>query len=462
MTRARSPERQRREAAQAAIGEVKASDLRQSIRRIRDYVRPYAELLSRSELRRHTTAMIAGLTSDLERKSVEPIAVMQGIPRERLQRFVGGSKWAWTPLLDRLRQEVTREIGIPDGSLVLDGSATPKKGVATVGVARQWCGRLGKQDNCVVGVYAAYVGRDDAAALVDCELFLPRDWVDDRKRRTAVNVPSAIEYRTQPAIAKAMLEALAGKVPFTWVLGDDEFGRTQAIRDAVRALNRNYIVDVPKNTVVRRRRSSDQALCRRRWEVEDLVREIPRGRWSTLAVRDGEKGPVTVRAVMIEVVTERERRKWVAETLVAVETLDGRERSYCLAHAPAGTSLEEFVRRGKLRHRIEEVFEEAKGEVGLDHFETRSWQGWHHHMTLSLMAHWFLLREKRRLGKKSGGLDHQHGSESGRLGDAPADSGTGSELRELPTATQRGGETGALSRTGADGPTSASPNGLDP
>jgi SRSO17 transposase len=404
MSRARSAEGQRHETARAAIGEVNASDLLQSIRRIRDYVAPYAELLSRSELRRHATAMITGLTSDLERKSVELIAVMQGIPRERLQWFVGGSEWAWTPLLDRLRREVTREIGIADGSLILDGSATPKKGVATVGVARQWCGRLGKRDNCVVGVYAAYVGRDDAATLVDCELFLPREWVDDPERRTAVNIPSATEYRAQPAIAKAMVEGLATKLPFTWVLADDEFGRAQAIRDTVRTLKLNCIVDVPKNTVVRRRRSSDQALCRRRWEVQDIVRQIPKTRWSTLVVRDAEKGPVTLRAAMIEAATERERRKWVAETLVAMDMLDERERSYCLAHAPAGTSLEEFVRRAKIRPPIEEVLEEAKGEVGLDHFETRTWQGWHHHMTLSLMAHWFLLREKRRLGKKVAGL----------------------------------------------------------
>jgi SRSO17 transposase len=129
MSRARSAKGQRRETARAAIEDVTASDLLQSIRRIRDYVAPY---------------------------------------------------------------------------LVLDGSATPKKGVATVGVARQWCGRFGKRDNCVVGVYAAYVGCDDAATLVDCELFLPREWVDDPERRTAVDISSATEYRTQPAIAKAM------------------------------------------------------------------------------------------------------------------------------------------------------------------------------------------------------------------------------------------------------------------
>ena len=397
-------EQERRSAAEEALsGSVSSNDLVQAMKMIRKYAAPYCVLLARSELREHLREMVVGLTSDLERKSVEPIAVMHGLPRRTLERFVGGSAWDWDPLFDQLRGEVARDIGVEDGSLVIDGSAVPKKGTGTVGVARQWCGRLGKQDNCVVGVYGAYVGSDDAAALVAAELFLPREWAADLERRAAVYVPTEVPYRSQPDIGAAIVRQMAEKkLPFSWVLADDEFGRTRAFRDTARIYSKNFIVDVPKNTTVRRvRRDGTDRLERRAWEVEDLRRRIPVSEWDYFHVRDGEKGPIEVRATMLSVATERDSEAWVRETLVIIETLDEKERWYCLGHAPVGTGLAEFVRRAGLRHRIEETFAEAKGEVGLDHFETRTWQGWHHHMLLCMISHWFLLREKRRLGKKS-------------------------------------------------------------
>jgi SRSO17 transposase len=412
----------------------------ESMRTIIEYAAPYRDLLRRSELRSHLTAMIVGLTSDLERKSVEPIAVMHDLPRYILQHFVGGSRWEWEPLMDLLRQEVSREIGVANGSLVFDGSATPKKGQATVGVARQWCGRLGKQDNCVVGVYAAYVGRDDAAALVASELFLPREWAEDRKRRGEVEVPPEVAYRSQPRIAREMLARLASRLPFQWVLGDDEFGRARAFRDEARALSKSYLVDVPRNTKVRRvRKRTTGTLERKRWTVEELRRRVPVFDWAYFHVRDGEKGPIEVRAAMLPVATEREGQPWVRETLVLIETLDGSDRWYCLGYAPDHTPLSEFVRQAGLRHRIEETFEEAKGEVGLDHFETRTWQGWHHHMTLCLISHWFLLREKRRLGKKSARPHHQHDPQSARTTPLPCNSEPSRPRSELPSRSQRGG-----------------------
>lgn len=374
-------ERKRRVTAQAAIGQIVVDDLFESMRTTAEYAAPYRDRLRRSELRSHLTAMIVGLTIDLERKSVGPIAVMHDLPRYTLH-FMGGGHWEWEPLMDLLRQEVSREIGVANGSLVLDGSANPKKGEATVGVARQWCGRLGKQDNCVIGVYAAYVGKDDAAVLVASELFLPREWADDWKRRREVEVPTVVAYRSQPRIAREMLARLASKLPFQWVLGGDEFGR-RAFRDEARALSRSYLVDVPRSTKVRRvRKGTDGTLERKQWAVGELRRRIPVVDWAYFHVRDGEKGFIEVRATMLQVATEREGQPWARETLVLIETLDGLDRWYCLGHAPDGAPLAEFVRQAGPRHRTEETFEEAKGEVGLDHFETRTWQGWHHHMTL--------------------------------------------------------------------------------
>jgi len=422
--------------ASAATGEIDAEDLKHSMRMIRRYAQPYRRLMARREMGAHLVEMVTGLTSDLERKSVEPIATMHGLPRHVLHHFVGGSRWEWDPLMELLRTEVSREIGIENGTLVIDGSATPKKGDATVGAGRQWCGTRGKQDNCVVGVYAAYVGRDDATALVEVRLFLPRAWTDDPMRRAEVSIPPETEYQTQPQIARSILHDLAGKLPFKWVLADDEFGRTQAFRDEAKDLDLNYVLDVPKDTVVRRFRRGDRVPSRRQWQVQDLRRRIPVDDWSYFRVRDGEKGPIEVRATRLDVATQREGRLWVPETLLIIETLDGADRWYCLAHAPKETSLEELVRRAGLRHRIEEAFGEAKGEVGLDHFETRTWQGWHHHMILCIVSHWFLLREKRRLGKKSAGPHRQHDPQGDRALDLSTDATPVGANPELPSLTQ--------------------------
>lgn len=271
-------------------------------------------------------------------------------------------------------------------------------------MARQWCGRLGKQDNCVIGVYGAYVGKNDASALVAAELFLPRKWIGDKNRRKDVHIPPEAVYKTQPEIACEILKRLTHRLPFEWVLGDDEFGRTQELRDTARELNKSYIFDVPKNTVVRRFRKGGNTLLKKRWNVVDLVRRIPVIDWQYFHVRNGEKGPIEVRAAIVPVATERDGNIWTPESFIVVETLDGRDRWYYLSHSRHSEPLSELVRLTKLRHRIEESFEETKGEVGLDHFETRTWYGWHHHMTLCLIAHWFLLREKRRMGKAVPGL----------------------------------------------------------
>ncbi len=236
----------------AHLDEVTPADLMETMGRVRGYARPYQEALVRSEQGKHLLEMVEGFTSDLERKSVEPIAVMHGVPRRPLQRFVGENGWSETPLLEQLWSEVSAEIGLPDAALVIDGSGTPKKGTETVGAGRQWCGRLGKTDNCVVGVYGAFVGKNELAALVAAELFLPEAWTKDKARREAAYIPTEVVYRTQPEIGVGIVTDLAAKLPFEWVLADDEFGRVKSFRDTVAALNKSYVVDVPENTVVRR------------------------------------------------------------------------------------------------------------------------------------------------------------------------------------------------------------------
>lgn len=348
--------------------------------------------------------IVAGMTSNLERKSIEPIAVMHGVPRRGLQRFMGEQGWDYRPLAQLQRSEVSREIGVSDAAVIVDGSSTPKKGVETVGVKRQWCGRLGKVDNCVVGVYAVYVGAQDLSTIVASEIFLPKEWLEDKERREKAFIPEEVEYKSQAKLAIDMVGMLASEaMPFSWVLGDDEFGRSREFRDGVASHHKNYVLDVPSNTAVRRQTKQGH-LRERRWSICKLRRRLHKDEWTQLIVRDGEKGPIEVRAVALPVATPRGGGRWVRETLLIIETVDETQRWYCLCHAPDGTLLAELVRRAGQRHKVEEVFGEAKGEVGLDHFEVRSLHGWHNHMTLGAMSHWFLVREKRRLGGKSPGV----------------------------------------------------------
>jgi len=419
-------------------GAVSEADLKASMRRIRSYCEPYQELLVRVEQGERLVQMVEGLTSGLERKSVEPIAVMHGIERRNLQQFVGTSQWDHDPLRGRQRWEVAQEIGSPYGAIVLDGSAAPKKGDATVGVARQWCCRLGKVDNCVVGVHAAYVGKGELASLVDSQIYLPPAWAGDRRRREKVYVPDEVEYRSQPQIALDMARRLSAELPFEWVLGDDEFGRSREVRDGVWALEKSYLFDVPCDTRVR------LVGGKKRWRADELARTRSIHKWRWLHVCDGEKGPCEVVALAVPVMVEREGAQEVAETLVVIETPRDGKVTYCLARSRSPASLSELVRRASQRHLIEEVFEEAKGEVGLDHFEVRAWHGWHHHMTLCQLAHWFLVREKRRLGKKSCWTDGQHDQDGDRAATVEGNDRQAGGTSELPLGAERGSAPGSL------------------
>ena len=433
-----SRETHTRKAVKRRPSPVDAGDIIRSVELLHEYVVPYQEALVRSEQRAHFTRMVTGLTSDLERKSVEPIARMHGLPRRDLQRFVGENGWSHQPLVQQLRTEVAAELGSSDGQVVVDGSGVAKKGTETVGVKRQYLGCSGKVDNGVMGVYAAYVGRSEQTAIVGAELYLPNEWCDDRGRREKAHVPKKVTYRSQPEIARDLVVELAGEIPFGWVGGDDEFGRVQLFRDQVRTLGKNYVFDVPCNTQVRTVDSHGR-MRDTTWRVDRLIRQRRHSEWKYFYARYAEKGPLKVRALKLRVATHRESGEWVEETLLVVEEVWGEGRWTYLGHAPDETPLTEWVRRAMARHRIEEAFAEAKGEVGLDHYEVRSWQGWYHHMTLGQIAHWFLVRERRRLGKKSAGADCEHDPLSHRS--APEASPQPSEVSsrdQLPPSPERG------------------------
>jgi SRSO17 transposase len=383
------------------VGHLSVRDVECLAEHLAEFMKPYLEVVGWSSREQQLSAFVAGLLGGTERKSVEPIALAQGVDRRQLQHFVGVSPWNHLPLLGQLQKEVSEEIGDPEGVLVVDGSATPKKGTESVGVARQWCGRLGKVENCQVGIYLAYAGKG-SCAIVDEQLYLPRAWARDAARRAKAKIPASVTFKKPWVLADEMLRHVGSRVLHKWCVGDAEYGRSSLFRDRLAKRGERYMLEIPSNILVRR--VAGRAGRRPEWHrVNDFVKRRPIREWQHFTVRNGQKEPIEVIATALRVQTRR-RGKAKAETLLAMEALGSAERWLFLSNTPLHTPLEEMVRAASRRHLIEEAFENAKGEVGLDHHEVRAWRGWHHHMTASLMALWFLVREHRKLGKKSTAL----------------------------------------------------------
>jgi SRSO17 transposase len=369
--------------------------------RLRNFVIPYAKLLNKQQ-GQHTHTYISGLLSDLEYKNAESIAYRHDQPREGLQHFVGTAPWDHLPLLQLLASQVDQQVGDCAGVLVFDPSAFPKKGTASVGVARQWCGRLGKVDNCQVGIYLGYVSRTEHV-LVDFRLYLPREWTNDRDRCLRVGIPKdQIRYRTRHELALEMLDQSGPKLPHAWVAGDDEMGRSSWFRSQLRQRGQQYLLAVPANTTIRDLQgkvpdSSGTGRQRKRpfEQVQAWTKALPVCAWLRLEVRPGEKGPLVVEIVSRRVLARTDTKTiGPEELLVVIRSLqeDGSWKyDYYLSNADWKTALAELARVAKAEHRIEECLQRGKSEAGLADYEVRTWAGWHHHQTLSLLACWFLV-----------------------------------------------------------------------
>ena len=425
------------------VGEVGARDVEVLAEHLAEFMKPYLKVVGWSTREKQLGAFVAGLLGGTERKSVEPMALAQGVDRRQLQHFVGVSPWDHTPLFGQLQAEVKDELGDPQGVLVVDGSAMPKKGTESVGVARQWCGRLGKVENCQIGIYLAYAGKG-SCALVDERLYLPRAWARDAERRRKAKIPAEVKFKKPWVQADDMLRELGPRLPHRWVVADTEYGRSSLFRDRLDERGERYMMEVPSNILVRK--VAGKAGRRPTWHrVSDFVKRRPISEWKRFTVRDGQKGPVEVIATAYRVQTRRRGRTQV-ETLLAIEALGSNERWFFLSNTSLHTSLGEMVSAASRRHLIEEAFENAKGEVGLDHHEVRAWRGWHHHMTASLMALWFLVREHRRLGKKSTALGGDGALHDLRAATSAALAARDRRPLPLPAATQRGGPHRPLAR----------------
>ena len=374
--------------------------------RLETFVQPFSASLGEPEQKRHTVEYLTGLLSKLGRKTGEGIAYLLDQERQGIQKFIGQVAWEDAPLLKTLATQVGRDLGESDGVIVFDPSAFPKKGTKSVGAARQWCGRLGKVENSQVGIYMAYVSRE-GHVLVNTRLYLPEVWTKDRARRKAAGVPKATAFRTRHELALEMLDGHGAVLPHSWVAGDDEMGRPADFRMKLRDRGERYLLAVPSNTLIRDveapppeysgrgRHPMNPFLGVDRWRAA-----LPESAWTTIAVRDGEKGPLKVDVVKRRVEARTPTGGTGPEELLFISRerqSDGTfKHDYYLSSASPDTPLKELARVAKAAHRVEECFRRGKSEAGLGDYQVRNWIAWHHHQTLALLAAWFLDQETRR------------------------------------------------------------------
>lgn len=399
-------------------------DVKDFMKELRGFHEQFADCFHRSESREHFFNYMAGQFSELERKSIEPIAlaVKDGNVRA-MQRFVSVAQWDDNNILSKYRSFVNDDLGRSEGALIFDESGFLKKGQDSVGVARQYCGTAGKVDNCQVGVFAAYVS-EHGYALVDKRLFIPEQWFSDqyRVRRQKCDLPENTVFRTKPELAVEMLRAISSEnvLPFKYILGDTIYGVSPEFIEAAESLpGTTYFVSVPKKTLCWLKKpmtiskqyrwgrkirtktvlvdtdSKPMAVC-------ELAKNINDYFWYRRQVSEGTKGPIVYEFTRRKVILSSTGLPHKTVWLFIRRTLgDDPQYSYFISNASSSTRLKKLVWLSGLRWAIEQCFEESKTELGMDHYEVRKFIGWHHHILTCLLAHFFLWHLKIRMGKKS-------------------------------------------------------------
>jgi SRSO17 transposase len=400
----------------------------QMVDRLGEFIVPYQQALETEADQHPMHLYLQGLLSHLPRKNAEDIATFVEVERQVIQDFIGTVPWEHRPLVAVLVGQVAERLGESDGIIAFDPSSFPKRGTHSVGVKRQWCGHRGKVDNCQVGVFMGYVSLHDHV-LLDFRLSLPEGWARDEQRRQECHVPLEIRYQTRQEQCLEMLDLWGDQVPHGWVTGDDELGRHTQFRHQLRERGERYVLGVPCTTTMRDLEAPLPAYagCGRRpkapWQsVTEWRQSLPGNAWTHVTVRDGEKGPVEIELVRRRVQTRIERKRtgpveWLVvtrrpltddralEPRASRDATDQDERYryhyYLSPTCVSGGELKEpslaaLARVIKAGACIEASFKRGKGEVGMDEYQVRTWQGWHHHIALSLLALWFLIGETHR------------------------------------------------------------------
>jgi len=415
--------------AQKPTGNLAPRDLQNLAQELVDYHGQYADLYQRREQREQAEFYLQGQLSDLERKTVEPMVLaMKGRDPNAIragQQFLGEGAWDDAAILERREKLVAQDIGEADGVLICDGSGFPKKGEYSVGVQRQYCGALGKIANCQQGVFVAYAS-SDGYTFVDRRLYLPEVWFSEEyaEKRKRCGVPEELEFQTEPELALEMVKGVAEReqLPFQWVNADEHYGMNPGFLDGVAGLGKSYFAEVPKNTLVwpaeveilppgqgpigaPRKGPRVAPETPKARAVEQIGAELPAQAWKRHTIKEGSKGPITADFAFVRATSKRGRRPGHAVWVVFRRSLGPEaEIKYYLSNAPANCPRTTLVRMSGLRWPVETAIEEGKSELGMDHYETRTWRGWHHQMTLTFLAHHFLLRLRLKFKKKAPAL----------------------------------------------------------
>jgi SRSO17 transposase len=390
-------------------------ELRAAAVRLHKLHERFAPYFGRRESREHCLGYLRGLLLAGGRKSIEPMAMVFGGPSEvqvqigqsvvlAWQRFLTVSPWEARAVQQEI-QAVFNEEFVPTarewpiGTVgVIDGSGFVKRGTESVGVQRQWCGRLGKKENCQVGVFLLGV-TPAGTALLDHQLYLPKEWAEDAARRKKTRVPPEVVFQTKPQIAAALMAR--SSVHLDWITADEEFGRDGALLDAMEERHQRYLVEIPCNTTVWAEKPMRNTPDEMVWQVCPLAETLPARAWHVIQLREGTKGPLAFAFARLRVWPVRHRHAGPPLWLVFRRGLKrDAEVKYYLSNAEPDTPLEPMAQVTGVRWRVEEFFEDAKGELGMAQYEARSWTSWHHHMSLVALAHLFVVQTRRDLKRK--------------------------------------------------------------
>jgi SRSO17 transposase len=381
----------------------------------------YRPLFGRREQREWSKKYLMGLLMQLPRKSVEPMVLaIEGASEKAvraMQQFISEGAWDDGVMLRQHWHEVDNDLGEAEGVLTLDGSDFHKQGHESVGVKRQYCGELGKRANCQAGVFVGY-SSSQGYALLDRRLYLPREWVEDTayaERRAKCGIPADTTFKTKIELGLEMLRALheAQTVRCQWLMCDEGFGRDGTFLDAVAGLDLWYFAEVPHDTRVWRerpvvglpvssakgRKPTKERAATSPEAVLDLATQLRPEQWARHTIKEGSKGPLIADFAVMRVIAVRDELPGPDLWLVLRRSVSTGELKTYLSNAPSTLPADRLVWASGMRWPIESCFEDGKQYVGLGDYEVRSWRGWHHHMTLAILAHFFLVRLAVRLKK---------------------------------------------------------------
>ncbi|MFH8574357.1 IS701 family transposase [Streptomyces sp. NPDC017993] len=350
---------------------------------------------SRVDLRWRMRDYVRGLLAPVERKNGWRLAEYAGHRGPAgFQHLLNGASWDVDALRDDVQQYVAEQLGSPDGVLIVDDTGFLKKGTASAGVQRQVSGTAGRTENCQIGVFAAYAS-PKGRALVDRELYLPKSWTGDADRCRAVGIPEDRGFATKGELARAMiLRALASPLPIAWVTGDCAYGQEWRMRRTLEEAGIGYVLAVPKS----------QQLHAPFARIDDAIAQAPEEAWQRISCGDGAKCPrvydwAAARLPVIDVFDGETptHQRWILARRSVART---DEFAYYVVYAPNGTTVMDLVQVAGSRWAIEEAFQAAKNECGLDQYEVRRYPGWYRHITLAMLAHAFLAALAARAAEK--------------------------------------------------------------